>query len=444
MKSVLGIDIGTSSIAVVVLNETKELLHARSLEHGADLPSPPDCDEQDSAVLVSVAEELICGIPIEIRKSVSAVGVTGQMHGVVMLDNNLKSLSPLITWQDKRCKRDGFIQSLRENTGYFQHSGYGNSTLAWFVSHQKLPRRLQSAATIHDYYVALLTGSCRPVTDPTDAASWGLFDLVSWEWDVEAIERAGIPLELLPRIRPSSSRAGFLCTRMAQNLGLPQGIPVAMAIGDQQASLLSTLKEPEIELGLTLGTGGQLAAVLPTGFQADSLPESDTFDLRPYPESRFVLVGAVLCGGSAWFWLIETIENWLKDLGVVAPPRAEIYRRLNDLGSAAGDNLRFGPHFSGERYDPDLSGSITGIDLNNFDLGSVSRALARGIFVNLKTMMPESVLSERKRIRGSGNALRFNPLLQDLTEQVFGLPLSMSEFGEEAACGAAINATGIE
>jgi len=253
----------------------------------------------------------------------------------------------------------------------------------------------------------------------------------------------GVPCDVLPRIEPCGGRAGYLNGPVAQKLGLSPGIPVAVAIGDNQASLLSTLKDPEAELGLTLGTGGQLAAVLPMDFSYDSLPESGTFELRPYPESRSVLVGAALCGGSAWAWLAETVEKWLRDLDLAPPPRDEIYRRINELGSAAEDNLLVVPQFGAERYDPALKGSISGIDLNNFDLGTVSRALARGIFENLQSMVPALILNDRRRIRGSGNALRLNPLLQSMAERVFGLPFFLSEYREEAACGAAINASGL-
>jgi sedoheptulokinase len=280
----------------------------------------------------------------------------------------------------------------------------------------------------------------QPVTDATDAASWGLFDLRVLSWDEQAIASTGLPRALLPDVKPCGSRAGELSQDVAEKLGLPAGTPVAVALGDNQASLLATLHEPERELALTLGTGGQLSAILPAHTALSGELLAATHEYRPFPPDRFAIVAASLCGGAAWSWLAESIEAWLADLQLSSPARDELFARIDDLGLAAKDALRVRPSFLGERHAGSLRGSIEGIDLANFKPGILARGLARGIVSNLKDMLPASTFQNRVRIVGSGNALRRSRLLQHITEEVFDLPLVLTEGREEAAVGAALNA----
>jgi sedoheptulokinase len=102
------------------------------------------------------------------------------------------------------------------------------------------------------------------------------------------------------------------------------------------------------------------------------------------------------------------------------------------------------PHFLGERATPELRAAITGIDLANFRLGPLARALAWSIAGNLKSMLPAFAWAGRRSVAASGNALRRNPLLRVAAEEVFGLPLRLTEAGEEAAVGAALLAAGLD
>jgi len=434
----LGIDIGTTKVAAVIADRQGRLQAVASRAHGADLPAPAGRAEQDAARLLEAAWAGVRELPAELRHRVRSVGLTGQMHGVVLLDGAGDAVSPLVTWQDGRCLEKGFLDDLASRCGYAPSSGFGGATLAWLVRHGAMPARAVSAGTIHDVAAARLCGHAKPVTDPTDAASWGLFDLRTLAWDAEAVAAAGIPRALLPEVRPGGSRAGDLAPEMADSLGLPAGIPVAVAIGDNQASLLATLREPQAEIALTVGTGGQVSAVLAPGAAIDWEEYAPTYEYRPYPGGRYAVVAASLCGGAAWAWLADAAESWTRDLGLEPLPRERVFERLNELGLAASGEVTVRPHFLGERHDPRLRGSIEGLDLAGLGLGRLARGLARGILVNLREMLPPWALKGRARIVGSGNALRRNPLLQRMAEDVFGLPLQLTEGREEAALGAAI------
>ncbi|MHB0939038.1 MAG: sedoheptulokinase [Armatimonadota bacterium] len=430
----LGLDIGTSKIAAVLVDDAHRVRAVASQAHAARLPMPGGRAEQDSAVLEEAAWRCVCELPANLREQVQAIGLTGQMHGVLLTDAGGAAVSPLVTWQDGRCD-EAFLRELHEKTGYRLSSGFGCATLAWLREHDALPAGAAGACTIHDYLTERLCGLPHPVTDPTDAASWGLFNLRALDWDFNAIARAGIDRRLLPEVRPSGSLAGHVTPEMAERLGIPAGIPVAVALGDHQASLLATLREPERELALTLGTGGQLSAVVPS-LGADG----DTWEYRPYPGGRYLLTAASLCGGAAWAWLAEAVKAWLRDLGLPCLADDALYAKLNELGLSAETELTVSPHFLGERHAPALRGCIDGIDLRNFTLGPLARGLARGILTNLREMLPSDACAGRTTLLGSGNALRRNPLLQRLAEETFGLPLVLTEGQEEAATGAAINA----
>ncbi len=436
----LGIDIGTTKAAAVIVDRRERLHASAAAGHEADLRSPAGRAEQDAAALLRSAEAAVGELPDHLLRQVQCVGVTGQMHGVVVLDAAAQPLTPLITWQDGRCLEDGFLDELNARVGGRLRTGYGCATLAWLGAHGELPPEAESSATIGDLMVARLCGGARPVTDPTHGASWGLFDLRKFTWDVSAVKAANLSPALLPEVVPCGAKAGTTCQAAAGKLGIPSGIPVAAAIGDNQASLLSTLTNPQKDLALTLGTGGQASAVLPAEWPIEHLRGESTYEYRPYPPQRMLIVASSLCGGAAWAWLAEAALSWMRDLGCSQISPADVFTRLNELAGRAAGNLNILPHFQGERHDTALRAAIRGIDLGNFDLGNVARSLARAIVANLKSMLPDRVLAGRERVVGSGNALRRNPALAAAAEEVFALPLKMTEVTEEAATGAALQA----
>jgi sedoheptulokinase len=436
----LGIDVGTGKTAAAIVGEDGRTVAVSSLPHRAELPAGPGRFEQDPQALLASARAAVRGLPEAARALVKAVGLTGQMHGVLLLDGAGRAVSPLVTWQDGRCLEGGWLEALNTRAGVRLRTGYGCATLAWMAAHGGVPRA-SAASTVHDWVAAVLCGAARPVTDPTDAASWGLFDLATLSWDRAAAGRAGVPEDLLPAVVPSGALAGCTGTESARLFGIPAGVPVTAALGDNQASLTATLSEPEAELALTLGTGGQLSAVLPRGARLPEAPADASFELRPFTGGRFFAVAASLCGGSAWRWLARGLESWLTEAGLSAPGEDRLFEILNERGAAAErGGLAVLPRFLGERHDPAARGSITGIGLEGFSLGAVARALAEGISENLKGMLPEELRRGRLRVRGSGNALRRNPLLREAAERVFGVPLVMADVREEAAVGAALAA----
>lgn len=420
----LGIDIGTSKVAAVLLALDGTQAAVASALHGAALASASGRSEQDALRIRTCAEALVAGLPAELRAQVGAIGFTGQMHGVVLHDNRARPLSPLVTWQDRRVLEDpGFLASL----GRPLHAGYGLATLGWWARHDVLPAGAR-AATIHGLLAAAWAGLDRAPIDPTDAQAWGGREPVP-----------GVDREVLPQFVDHGARIGSLVHAAAATLGLRAGIPLAAPLGDNQASLRASLTDPQSELAFTLGTGCQLAAIVPIGTRA-VVPGCE---VRPYSAQQAALVAAPLAGGAAWLWLADTAAAWAGSLGLTAPPRDAVLARLDELGLAAADRLTFASHLAGERHDPALTGVLGGLTLGGGNLGEVARALARGIAITARDMLPRSAFAGRRRVIASGNALRRSRLLRTMAEAEFGLPLVLIDRPEEAATGAALVAAAL-
>ncbi len=440
----LGIDAGTSKTAAVITDLNGNIEAVSSDIHDAYLSAQGDRNEQDPGKILKSVWKSVSGLPANLLSEVSAVGVTGQMHGIVLLDNELKTVSPLITWQDGRCLEEPhFLDSIESRTGFRLSSGYGCATLAWMAAHNSFPAGAVCGSTIQDLIVARLCGLYRPIADTTDAASWGFFDISTLKWNTRAAEEVGIGPEFLPEIVSPGTQVGRVDEAVSKKTGIPVEVPVAAAIGDNQASLLATLKEPDHDLALTLGTGGQISAILSPRRTLVLPGKKDMFEVRPYPGGRTAVVGASLCGGAAWGWLAQSISSWLRDTGAVKIQRDDLFEKMNDLALRADTDISVKPHFSGERYNPALRGSIEGINLQNFTIGNLARGLARGIAEHFLEILPPWAMRDRERIVGSGNALRLNSALRKAVEEVFGLPLVLNEAREEAAAGAAINSANL-
>ena len=437
MSIALGIDIGTTKAAAVLFDaKERRLLDSASLDTKADLPSPVGFHEQDPERIFSTIDALLDSVDPKIKAEVASIGVTGQMHGVVLASGD--KLSRLVTWKDRRCSADGSLSNFKKLPGCRSlKDGFGFSTLAWLASKGELSA-WRSACTIHDLLVARLCSLARPLIDPADAASWGLFDIYSNSWDVKAIAALGVSAAILPELVASGSAAGRLSTSYAGRWGLPQGIPVSVATGDNQASILATAKDFESEVYLTVGTGAQLSIAVKAA-DAKVNAGSQAMELRPFFDGRLLAVAAPLCGGQAFAWLVKGLRRSLQDLGVEAPAEAALYKRLDVLAMDSFESpLDFKTNFLGERHAPELKGGISGFSMENATLGNIASSLAGGIFENMRSMMPSWVFEGRESLVASGNAMRRLEIMKAKATSVFKLPLVIPDSKEEAACGAAL------
>ena len=423
----LGLDIGTTSVSAAVV-ENGEVLSSRTLPNEAALPSDRPWEKiQNPEVLKRTALSAVSDLVRE-YPDVAGIGVTGQMHGILYHDAEGNAVSPLYTWQDGRGDlpfRPGFTYAarLREITGYPVATGYGTVTHFYNLQNGLVPAKAVGFCTVHDWIAMNLCGGNVPLTDATDAASLGLFDLRVGRFDEAAAEKAGF----LPSFFP----------KLAQEPGIGlyrEAIPVFAAIGDNQASFLGATGGERDAMLVNVGTGSQFSV-----FSPDFRP-CPGLELRPFPGGGWLLVGAPLCGGRAYALLERFFRETVREFGGHAP--ADVYGAMGRILESAepADLPAVLPLFQGTREDPTLRGEISGLSTENFTPRHLIWAMLEGMTEELFGLYRNyrNGGGEDRPLIGSGNGLRKNRALRDCVSRKFGQELRMSGCMEEAAAGAAL------
>jgi sugar (pentulose or hexulose) kinase len=458
----VGLDLGTTTVTALLLDVGRGVvlrLAQRRNDAGLQTVLPTRAEQAPHRLRVLALEalaELAAG-----DEPVDGIALTGQKHGLLCVDAGGRPLTPLISWQDRRTAEalpngstaldefHGCTADLpwQENGCLIAH-GYGAATLFWLIQHSQFPAATHRVCTLADWLAGQLTGD-PPSTDPTLAASWGVYSLLDKAWNGAFLDRLGLEPHLFPTVRPSGEPLGGLAPSIAHRVGLRGGIPVFNALGDTQASFLGCFprqaegaqagRPGRRRILLNLGTGGQICWQVPE-FE---LP-TEAVETRPLPHGRYLRVGASLCGGAAYAWLNRTVRAWLAEFGVQIDEEA-VYERLNALAAAATDigDLSVRTTFLGVRGDPTVqAGAIEGITLEALRLGALARATLIGMVEELHDLY-HAHAGEATRdghLVAAGGGVLKNPLLPGLIEEWFGLPVHVSPQRETAAIGAVLSA----
>lgn len=430
----IGIDIGTSSVCGAVYDPDTGKTDSVTIMNDSALDSEESWEKrQDPARILQIVRQILDELCLR-HKNIKAIGITGQMHGILYVDAEGNAVSPLYTWQDGRGNqiyRDGktYAAVLSDKTGYPLATGYGLVTHYYNMVNSLVPDGAGRICTVMDYVVMKLTCGKIPVTDYSNGAGLGLFDLENLRFDEDALKKACIDLSLLPELVESTKCCGFYKGNVA----------VYIAIGDNQAAFLGSVTDIRSSIHITVGTSSQVSVYSGKFVTAPSL------DTRPFPGGGYILVGAALCGGQAFLLLKEFFEKTLELFGAELPDEVELYRIMTSIPYP--DDSRNLPTvktlFDGTRLYPQQRGSIENISLKNFTPENLVIGFLNGIAGELYGFLqnvPEQVRDQKKIMVGSGNALKKNPLLQKVFEDQFNSKMTFSAHPEEAAFGACLNA----
>jgi len=449
-NGILGIDCGTSKIAAVLIDPEKyELLEARSAETGADLVGGlPSRREQSVSAIEQVLRRVVTEVLSSRKIRLRSIGITGQMHGILGLDGSGDPITDYVTWEDGRGAEEPasgvtLLQEIRQRAGEQtpMASGYGIVTLYHWLKYERLSG-LARVCNITDYLGMLLTESAEPVTDYTVADSLGAFDASSRSWNHDVLDSLDIPTTLLPRILPPTevvgeTRAGWIC-----ELARDRSVPVCVAIGDNQASYLGSVREHYDSLLINIGTGSQICFA-----ERDKLEESmhgciDGRDvtLRPFVGSAVLVAGSALAGGVVYRALKDFFAAVGRDLYGIDEP-TDLYEAMERLAEGVGNTagLDINPVFRGTRSNPDIRGRIEGISFDNLSPGALTYAMLEGMVRILKELLDPETIAGKRFLIGSGNGLRRNALLRKIAASLFERELLLPELEEEAAIGSALN-----
>ncbi|CAG9861992.1 unnamed protein product [Phyllotreta striolata] len=455
MKYVLGIDLGTTSVKVSVVDaDTKRLVEHQAKATNSEAPSSaPGAREQHVPTIISALNICLSKLDADARRRVAEIGVCGQMHGVVFwtADESRRpwqfqgktyriddgAVSNLHTWQDGRCSPRFLALLPKPDSHLGVSAGFGVPTMFWLLKNSPgFFKKYTKCGPISSFVVAMLTDQVHPYTSEQNAASWGYFNCRTSAWNLKLLEKYGLPVDMLPKVKPAGEIVGVLKERWH---GLPDGIPIGVDMGDLQCSVLSTLTS-DTDAVLNISTSAQMAFVAKKYIPPAGVPVVNPISYWPFFRNQFVAVAASLNGGNVLAMFVDTLKGWLADVGEPIDDDA-VWTRL--IAVAKTDNtkpeLEIKPTCLGERFAPNLLGSVRNITADNVELGHVFRALCKGLVANLHSMMPARVLIEANvdRIVGNGGGLFRNEVLQEEVEKIYQLPLVFEQEGD-AARGAAL------
>jgi len=438
----LGLDLGTSSAKAVVTDIGGKVLAQASAGY-AVTSAVSGYAESDPAhwwsAVTACAREAVRAAERTTGTRPAAIGLSGQMHGLVLTSADGEALRPALLWADSRAT--GALRAYRRlgpaalaRLANPLAPGMTGPLLMWVAEHEpRTYRGARWALAPKDWLRARLTGEIH--AEPSDASASLLYDVPGDRWDLEVVGALGLEAGLLASVLPSAGApAGHLTAAAAAELGLPAGIPVAAGAGDTAAAALgSGIGLGEVQL--TVGTGAQVIRPLAG---AVSRADAGVHLYRSATPDGWYQMGATLSAGLSLNWVREVMNaSW-----------AELYASAGQPGRI--DDPIFVPHLSGERTpysDPALRGSWTVLSLAG-DRVSLLRCALEGAAFAIRDAL-DALLGEaqsggprsggqgpaRLRLAGGGTlAAGWRQLLAD----VLGLPLYAVDVPAASGRGAAL------
>jgi xylulokinase len=433
----LGIDVGTGGTRAVLLDETGRVLSATTADH-APMGSPhlgwAEQDPRDwwraaSGAIKKCLEKGTTG-----AEEIAAIGLSGQMHGLVMLDVAGEVLRPALIWCDQRTEEE--CRSITQRVGAKRLielvanpalTGFTLPKIWWVRAHEpEIWSRVRSIMLPKDYVRFKLTGS--RASDVADASGTLLFDVVHRRWSSEMLQASNLRPEILPEVFESPEITGRVSKGGAVASGLREGTPVVAGGGDQAAGAVGMgIVEPG-NVSATIGTSGVV-------FAATSHPVVEpqgrihTF-CHAIP-GRWHLMGVTQGAGLSLRWFRDQFGGASYDALVKEAAEAP----------AGADGLLWAPYLMGERtphLDPNARGALVGLTAQH-TRAHVIRAILEGVAFSLRDTF--TIFRELgvplKSIRLGGGGAR-SSLWQQIQADIYGMPVDLVAADEGAAYGAAL------
>ena len=421
MTVLVGLDVGTTGVKALTVSPEGDVL--AQVEEAYALSTPqPGWAEQDPEEWWRAAASALEGLAVD---DVAGIGLTGQMHGLVVLDERERVLRPAILWNDQRTgaecaeieERLG-LRRLVELTGNRALPGFTAPKLLWLRRHEpEVYKRIAYVLLPKDYVRLRLTGE--RAIDATDASGTLLFDVAGRRWSNDILAALEIPPEWLPPVAESPEVAGHTS----------DGVPVAAGAGDQAAGALGVGVDRPGPLSVVLGTSGVVFAAL-EAFAAD--PEGRLHSFCHAVPGAWHAMGVMLSAAGSL--------RWLRD--AVAPGKSfEILTGEAEPWPPGAEGLVFLPYLAGERTphaDPNARGAFVGLSLRH-DRGALVRAVLEGVAYGLRDSLEllQELGVEPQVGRVSGGGAR-SDLWVRIVASVLELPLERAGVEEGAAYGAAL------
>lgn len=438
MSLVLGIDVSTTATKAILVDHVGAVRGIGSAEYDVAMPQPL-WSEQDPAVWWEAAQAAIRAVLASAGVTgadVDAVGLTGQMHGAVLLDDRGAVLRPAILWNDQRTAAEcDEIRAavgpdrLIEITGNDAITGFTAPKLLWVRRHEPQTwSRLAHVLLPKDYLRYRLTDEY--AMDKADGSGTLLFDLAARSWSGEVLAALGLDAAWLPPTFEGPEVTGRVTRSAAEATGLGEGTPVVAGGGDQSANAVGVGAVVEGTVALSLGTSGVIFATTHAPLHE---PHGRVHAFCHAVPGRWHLMSVMLSAAGSLRWFRDALAPG-EAFGDLAASAAEV--------EAAADGLFFLPYLSGERSphpDPLARGAFVGLALRH-NRRHLVRAVMEGVAFGLRDgldLMLEAGMVRPRQIRASGGGLA-SPVWRQILADVLDAELATTSTTEGAAYGAAL------
>lgn len=426
----IGVDLGTSSVKCVLADKTGKIIASKSeaypliiLKEGWSEQNPSDWFE--------AVKKCIKSLPKSERKKVKGISFSGQMHGMVCLDNSGSVIRPAILWNDQRTTEETDYlnntigeEKLIEKTGNRAVTGFTAPKVLWLKNNE--PENFDKIAKIllpKDYVAYKLSGVY--ATDVSDASGTLYYDVKNRKWSDYMLSVLGISENQLPKVYESYQAVGNILPDIAEELGLNKSVKIVIGGGDQAVGAIGTGTVESGTASISLGTSGVLF-VAGEKFFDDKKGSLHSFC---HANGKYHVMGVTLSAAGSLKWWTDSLNE--KDVGAL----------LEKTDSKPIDDLLFLPYLSGERSPinaPQAKGTFFGLTLLS-DIESMTKSVIEGVCFSLKNCLSviesSGIAVKKARVIGGGTK---SPVWLQMLADITGLTLSTINTADGGALGAVI------
>ena len=428
----IGIDLGTSAVKLLLMDEKGYIRKIVSREYPIYFPKPGWSEQNPEDWYRETIDGLKELIRDEDKSIIRGISFGGQMHGLVILDEKDRVIRPALLWNDGRTYAEtDYLNNvigkdkLSEYTANIAFTGFTAPKLLWVRNNEPDNfARIKRIMLPKDYIAYRLTGiHC---TDVSDASGMLLFDVKNRCWSKEMCEICGIDEGMLAKVYESYEAVGTLLPEVAEELELPESVVVAAGAGDNAAAAIGTGTVGDGKCNISLGTSGTIF-ISSKAFGVDSHNALHSFC---HADGSYHLMGCMLSAASCNKW-------WMEDI-----LKADSYSREQEPIKKLGDNhVFFLPYLMGERSphnDPDARGAFIGMTMDTAR-EDMTQAILEGVAFALRDSLEVArslgIKITRTKICGGGAK---SALWKRMLANIMNLKVDVIESEEGPALGGAM------
>ena len=428
----IGVDLGTSSVKLVLMDETGKIHGTTSREYKLYFPQP-GWSEQEPADWYNEAIAGLKDLLKDVDKSeVAGISFGGQMHGLVILDENDEVIRPAILWNDGRTQKQvDYLnneigkETLSKYTANIAFAGFTAPKILWVKENEPENfKKIKKIMLPKDYLAYKLSGTF--CTDYSDASGMLLLDVKNRKWSKEMCDICGITEDMLPKLFDSFEKVGELKHDLAAELGLRDGVVIAAGAGDNAAAAVGTGTVGNNKCNISLGTSGTIF-MSSDSFAVDSNNALHSFD---HADGHFHLMGCMLSAASCNKWWMDEILK-TKDY-------ADEQKGIDKLGE---NHVFFLPYLMGERSpwnNPNARATFTGITMDT-TREDMTQAVLEGVAFATRDMyeVAKSIGVAPKRTMICGGGAK-SPLWRRMIANILNVEVDVPSCEEGPGMGGAM------